>query len=146
MVNSRYSKRINFYLKVWSMSKLTLKLISENFSIHSLAVNSQIPSEVFKAPIYFIAKTFEEISIVLPSHYQLPSDDVESGWSALEVVGPLDFSLTGILSNISSVLAEEKISIFAISTFDTDYILVKNETVKAAISALRLNHYQVITA
>ena len=128
------------------MSKLTLKLISENFSIHSLAVNSQIPSEVFKAPIYFIAKTFEEISIVLPSHYQLPSDDVESGWSALEVVGPLDFSLTGILSNISSVLAEEKISIFAISTFDTDYILVKNETVKAAISALRLNHYQVITA
>ena len=146
MVNSRYSKRINFYLKVWSMSKLTLKLISENFSIHSLAVNSQIPSEVFKAPIYFIAKTFEEISIVLPSHYQLPSDDVESGWSALEVVGPLDFSLTGILSNISSVLAAEKISIFAISTFDTDYILVKNETVKAAISALRLNHYQVITA
>jgi len=127
------------------MSKLTLKLISENFSIHSLPVNSQIPQEIFTAPIYFIAKTFEEISIVLPSKYSLDSDDVETDWQALEVVGPLDFLLTGILSNISSVLADEKISIFAMSTFDTDYILVKSNTVKAAISALRLNHYQVIT-
>lgn len=127
------------------MSKLTLKLNNENFSIHSLMVNSEIPKEVFKAPIYFIAKTYGEISIVLPSSYVLDSDDVETGWQALEVVGPLDFSLTGILSNISSVLADEKISIFAISTFDTDYILVKKNTVNAAISALRLNHYQVIT-
>ncbi|MCJ8320494.1 MAG: ACT domain-containing protein [Colwellia sp.] len=127
------------------MSKLTLKLISENFSIHSLPVNSQIPQEIFSAPIYFIAKTFEEISIVLPSRYTLDSEDVETDWQALEVVGPLDFLLTGILSNISSVLADEKISIFAMSTFDTDYILVKSNTVEAAISALRLNHYQVIT-
>jgi len=127
------------------MSKLTLKLIPENFSIHSLPVNSEIPQEIFSAPIYFIAKTFEEISIVLPSKYTLDSDDVETDWQALEVVGPLDFLLTGILSNISAVLADEKISIFAMSTFDTDYILVKSNTVKAAISALRLNQYQVIT-
>lgn len=127
------------------MSKSTLKLISENFSIHSLAVNSQIPQEIFSAPFYFIAKTFEEISIVLPSKYTIDSDDVETDWQALEVVGPLGFSLTGLLSNISSVLADEKISIFVISTFDTDYILVKSNTVKSAISALRLNHYQVIT-
>ncbi len=127
------------------MSKLTLKLINENFSIHSLSANTEIPKVVFSAPIYFIAKTYDEISIVLPSSYDLDSDDVEADWQSLEVVGPLDFSLTGILSNISSVLADEKISIFAISTFDTDYILVKSNTVEAAISALRLNHYQVIT-
>ena len=64
---------------------------------------------------------------------------------ALEVLGPLDFSLTGILSDIASVLASQKISIFAISTFDTDYILVKRNTVEAAVGVLRLNHYQVIT-
>jgi hypothetical protein len=127
------------------MSKLTLKLIGENFSIHSLAVNSKIPKEIFSAPIYFIAKTYDEISIVLPSHYLLTSDNVEPDWQALEVIGPLDFSLTGILSNISAVLASEKISIFAMSTFDTDYILVKRNTVEAAVAALRLNHYQVIT-
>ena len=126
------------------MSKLTLKLIAENFSIHSLAVNSEIPKLVFSAPIYFIAKTYDEVSIVLPSNYSITSDDVETDWQAIEVVGPLDFSLTGILANISSVLADEKISIFAISTFDTDYILVKSNTVNSAIAALRLNQYQVI--
>lgn len=126
------------------MSQFTLKLLTENFSIHSLPVNAKIPNVVFDEAIFFIAKTYEEISIVLPSHCQLESEDVETDWRALEVVGPLDFSLTGILSNISSVLANDKISIFAISTFDTDYILVKNNTVEAAISALRSNQYRVI--
>jgi len=125
------------------MSKLTLRLMDETFAIHSLAANSEIPEQVFAAKVFFIAKTFEEVSIVLPQHVQLPSDDVEKDWRALEVVGPLDFTLTGILSNISAVLAKEKISIFAISTFDTDYILVKNNTVRAATSALQANNYQI---
>jgi len=60
------------------------------------------------------------------------------------VVGPLDFTMTGILSNISTVLANEKISIFAISTFDTDYILVKEECMNIAIEALRANQYLVM--
>lgn len=126
------------------MAILTLKLLKENFSIHSLAVDSKIPSTVFDAPIYFIAKTFEEVSIVLPSSVDIESEDVEPNWQALEVVGPLDFILTGILSSISTVLANEKISIFAISTFDTDYILVKSNKVNDAITALRNNNFQVI--
>ncbi|RHW77298.1 ACT domain-containing protein [Colwellia sp. RSH04] len=126
------------------MSQLTLRLINEAFAIHSLAKNSDIPAQVFKSDIYFIAKTFDEISIVLPQNIQLNSDDVERDWQALEVVGPLDFTLTGILSNISTVLANEKISIFAMSTFDTDYILVKEAKIKAAIEALRANQYQVL--
>ena len=94
--------------------------------------------------IYFIAKTYEEVSIVLPESVKIASDDVEPDWQAFEVVGPLDFLLTGILSSISSVLAKEKISIFAISTFDTDYILVKSNKVAEAITALRSNNYQII--
>lgn len=125
-------------------TKLTLQLLDEQFSIHSLPVSSKVPEKVFGADIYFIAKTYEEVSIVLPSSITIESDDVESGWRALEVVGPLGFSLTGILSNISTVLANEKISIFAISTFDTDYILVKEKTVKLAVAALSANQYQVI--
>jgi hypothetical protein len=143
-VKSRYSV-LSFFKYARLMSKLTLKLIRDTFSIHSLAVNSDIPKEVFSAPIYFIAKTYDELSIVLPSHYCIGSDNVETDWQALEVVGPLEFSLTGILSNISSVLAGENISIFAVSTFDTDYILVKSNTINSAITALRLNHYQVLT-
>jgi len=126
------------------MSKLTLQLMDEAFAIHSLAVNSTIPTEVFEAPVYFIAKTYEEISIVVPEEFEIDSDEVEPDWRALEVVGPLGFSLTGILSNISAVLADRKISIFAISTFDTDYILVKSDKISEAITALRENNYQVI--
>lgn len=126
------------------MATLTLKLLKENFSIHSLAVDSLIPAAVFDAPIYFIGKTFDEVSIVLPSKIKIESEDVEPDWQALEVVGPLDFILTGILSSISTVLANEKISIFAISTFDTDYILVKSNKVNDAIAALRNNNFQVI--
>ncbi len=127
------------------MTKLTLKLLEETFAIHSLPVNSQVPKAVFDANIYFIAKTFEEISIVLPESVSIASDEVEPNWQAFEVVGPLGFLLTGILSSISTVLAKENISIFAISTFDTDYILVKSNTVAEAITTLRSNNYQIIS-
>lgn len=126
------------------MSKLTLQILAETFSIHSLPAQSTIPEQVFKANVYFIGKTNDEISIVLPEHIAIKSDDKEPNWKALEVVGPLGFSLTGILSNISGVLASEKISIFAISTFDTDYILVKSSKISSAVKALQSNDYQVL--
>lgn len=126
------------------MTALALKIHNEDFSIHRLNIDSKIPNSVFNAPIYFVAKTYEEISIVLPSNIELKSDKCETDWKAYEVVGPLDFSLTGILSNIASVLANEKISIFAISTFDTDYILVKSNTLQQATLALRNNNFEVI--
>lgn len=99
---------------------------------------------LFNAPIFFLAKTYDEISIVIPEHIEIDSEEVELGWQAFEVVRPLDFSLTGIMSNISTVLANEKISIFAISTFDTDYILVKSDKFEAAKAALIKQNYQVI--
>ncbi len=126
------------------MTRFTLRLIDDRFAIHSLPKNTEIPRQVFDSYMYFIAKTFDEISIVLPQEVGLVSDDIEPDWQALEVVGPLDFTLTGILSNIATVLANEKISIFAMSTFDTDYILVKEDTMKAAVEALRANQYQVL--
>ncbi len=126
------------------MSTLTLKLLDDDFSIYSLAADSKIPPQVFDASVYFIGKTFEEISIVLPSNIKLESEDVEPDWKALEVVGPLDFILTGILSSILTVLADKKISVFAVSTFDTDYILVKSNKINDAITALLNNNYQII--
>ncbi|WP_286232581.1 ACT domain-containing protein [Thalassotalea sediminis] len=126
------------------MATLTLKRLNEVFTIHSFPANCEIPPAVFQQNIYFIAKTYEEVSVVVPNDLPLNSEDCETDWKALEVVGPLDFSLTGILSNISSVLAKEKISIFAISTFDTDYILVKSNKLEASITALTNNNYLVI--
>ena len=126
------------------MSILTLRRLSETFSIHSLRRESSIPDAVFNAPIFFLAKTYDEISIVLPENIEIDSEEAEHGWQAFEVVGPLDFTLTGIMSNISTVLANENISIFAISTFDTDYVLVKSDKFEAAKTALINHNYQVI--
>ncbi|GLX81032.1 ACT domain-containing protein [Thalassotalea eurytherma] len=126
------------------MSKLTLRLTKDVMAIHSLPAKSKIPEQVFNAPIYFLANTPQEVSIVLPSNITIESDDIEDDWRMFEVVGPLAFSLTGILSNISTVLANEKISIFAISTFDTDHILVKSNKIEHAKTALLANGYDII--
>lgn len=85
----------------------------------------------------FIGKTDEENSLVCQTE-NVPENVVvrDDGWKAFRVQGTLDFSLIGILSNISSVLADNKIGIFAISTYNTDYILVKAENYNRALATL----------
>lgn len=127
------------------MGHQTLELLRHGFTIHSFSPNTPIPKLVYDSDIFFIAKTREELSIVCPSSLKLDSEECETGWAAFEVIGPLGFSMTGILSNISGVLAKAKISIFAISTFDTDYILVKQEEVNRAIGELQQSQYKIIS-
>ena len=127
------------------MPKQTLQLIDEHFTVHSFPPTSPVPQTVLESNIYFIGKTADELSIVCASDIVLDSEEAEPGWRAFEVLGPLGFSLTGILSNISGVLAAADISIFAISTFDTDYILVKQTNVKLAQQVLIKDSYKVLT-
>lgn len=124
--------------------RMTLALHQELFCIHSLERQAAIPSQVFEQAIYFISKTKEELSIVVPSTLKFDSLESEDNWRCLEVLGPLGFSMTGIMARISTTLAQADISIFAISTFDTDYILVKNDKINAAINALKSQSYMVI--
>ncbi len=123
---------------------LTLKLLTSSFDIYRLPATSPLPQQIFTADYYFIGKTQEELSLVVPQAITIESDKVEKDWQALMIVGPLDFSLTGILSKITSKLAEENISIFALSTFDTDFILVKSDKITRAIKVLQKNHYKII--
>ena len=127
------------------MPKQTLQILTETFSVHSFDHDQAVPEIIFSSPIYFISKTYDELSVVCPSSIKLDSLEHEDNWVAFEVLGPLGFSLTGILSNISGVLAAAKISIFAVSTFDTDYILVKKDSVDTAIKELRSDGYRVLT-
>jgi len=121
--------------------KLNLNILEGLFTIHRLSPNNEIPKQVYKGQFYSISKTNEEISVVCSSSVILNSEKSETGWSCIKVIGPLDFSLTGILSDISVILAKAKISIFAISTFDTDYILVKSEKLQVAKKALKQAKY-----
>ena len=88
-------------------------------------------------PFVFTGSTDEEKSLVCPTAI-VPQNTVErdDGWKALRVIGVLDFSLIGILARISSVLAENRIGIFAVSTFNTDYIFVKKNDFDKSVKAL----------
>jgi uncharacterized protein len=107
----------------------TLRELPGFFSVLSLPPTEPVPNWVNKSAFYWIGKTKDELSIVCDSKV-IPPDDFkrEDNWKCLMVLGPLDFSLTGVLASIAQPLAEAKISIFAISTFETDYILLKADT------------------
>ncbi len=81
-------------------------------------------------------QTTDELSPVCPEHLAVQSEKSNPDWKCFRVAGPLDFKFTGILAGIADILAEEQISIFATSTFDTDYILIKKRNLTTAVSAL----------
>jgi hypothetical protein len=121
---------------------MKLEVINIEFSICKLRNISGVD---FDDKFLFIGKTDEELSLVCDSAH-VPKDCLErvDGWKAFRIVGILDFSLTGILSKISSILAEKRIGIFAVSTFNTDYILVKKEDLQKAVAALESEGYSFI--
>jgi hypothetical protein len=123
--------------------KLNLTLLENKFGVCRLEENSPIPDWAESKVFSSITRTTEELSIVCPEE-NVPSGIIcEKDWRCLKVEGPLDFSLIGILACISNILAEEKISIFVISTYNTDYILVREADVRAAIEKLSANGYEI---
>jgi hypothetical protein len=123
---------------------LAMKLLDEKFAVCRLDKGASVPEWALKSSFYSVTKTSDELSVVC-SEDAVPSGvKCESGWRILKVLGPLDFSLIGIISSISSVLADRKISIFAVSTYDTDYILVKDSYIGEAVSALTEKGYEII--
>lgn len=115
---------------------LTLQIVPGRFSIHRLTPDEALPAAALASPLFSMTRTDEELSIVCAEEISLDSFRCEAGWSGIKVVGPLDFGLTGILADLSGLLAEAGISLFAISTFDTDYILVKSDQLASAVASL----------
>ncbi len=115
---------------------MNLQIVEGSFSICRLNIESPNPVWALSGVFYSITKTSDELSIVCESK-NIPNDiKAEIGWGLIKVQGPLDFGLSGILASLANPLAVEKISIFAISTFDTDYIMVKEANLQKAKSTL----------
>ena len=113
------------------------------FAIVRLESNAPLPSWVSNEPFISITRTDEELSIVC-GESMVPLDaKAERGWRALKVEGPIDFALTGVLSALLAPLAEAKISIFAISTYDTDYVLVREGSFARACEVLSPAGYEI---
>ncbi len=123
---------------------MQLKVLDNKLKVVKMKADNTIPEIVFNKKFYSITKTNEELSIVVDEDVNIQGEIVEYNWRAIKIVGMLDFSLIGILSKISTILAKDKISIFAISTYNTDYILVKEERLQNAIDALKKNEYEFI--
>jgi len=118
-------------------TNLTLSLLPDNYSICRLGPEADIPPWALAGDFFSITRTEEELSLVC-SHEVVPDGvQCEKGWRCIMVVGPLDFSMTGILASLTASLAVAGISVFAISTFDTDYFLVKADNLKRAILKLQ---------
>lgn len=116
---------------------LTLSIMPISLAVIRLDASSHIPSWAIDGDGFFsVTKTRDELSVVCPED-KVPHDvQVEKGWGCLKVEGPLDFGMTGILSSLIQPLAEAKISIFAISTYDTDYLMIKNENLQRVVAIL----------
>lgn len=121
---------------------MDIKKIEYNFTICKVTDFSMVN---FENKYCFIGKTDEENSLVCITEH-VPDNIIkrDDGWKAFRIQGTLDFSLIGILSKISSLLAENSIGIFAVSTFNTDYILVKSENFKKALEVLSKNDYHIV--
>ena len=116
---------------------VTLRVLDGELAVCRLPADAPAPPIPAGAALFAVTRTRDELSIVCPRAAAPADAEVEPGWRALGVAGPLDFGLTGILTSLATPLAAARISIFAISTYDTDYVLVRDSALPAAIDALR---------
>ena len=121
---------------------MKIQVLATEYAVCKLEDYSQLD---LKMPFCFIGKTDEENSLVCPRDI-VPANVIarEDGWRALRIVGTLDFALVGILADIARVLANKGISIFALSTYNTDYVLIKSEKLQDAVKALISAGYEMV--
>jgi hypothetical protein len=114
-----------------------LDLLPGRLAICRLPPDAPLPVWAAAAPFTSVTRTAYELSVVCTEAVAPEGAECDAGWRIFQVRGPLDFSLTGILAAIAGPLADAGASIFAISTFDTDYVMVKEEKLAQAVDALR---------
>ncbi|MBN1857563.1 MAG: ACT domain-containing protein [Dehalococcoidia bacterium] len=124
-------------------SKRKLGLLPDVYAACRLANDVPVPDWATRGPFSSITRTAHELSVVCPEAGVPEGVKKEGGWKVLMVQGPLDFSLTGVLASLTGPLAREGISVFALSTYDTDYLLVKKEQLEKAVQVLRVDGYDV---
>ena len=122
---------------------LQLHVLSETFAICRLPNDELMPGWAVAGRFYSITRTDDELSIVCPESNVPQSVTCERGWRCMKIDGPLDFSLTGVLASLAGPLADAKVSIFALSTYDTDYLLVRAADLGDATAVLRRNGHEV---
>jgi uncharacterized protein len=113
-----------------------LKLLSETFAVCRFAPQTFLEGLIPPSGFFALTRTEDELSLVVEESFMQPDWKAELNWRGLKVLGPLDFSLIGILSSLAQPLKAAGVSIFAVSTYDTDYLFVKEDKLPEALKAL----------
>jgi uncharacterized protein len=119
-----------------STRRFDLTLLPERFAISRLAADAAIPNWATQGSFFSVTRTGDELSVVCELSHVPVGVQSQAGWRVMKVHGPFVLSEIGVLSALATPLAKAKISLFAVSTFDTDYLLVAAATLSAAVAAL----------
>ena len=125
---------------------LTLAILPDPLAICRLSPAEDVPEWAMIGEFVSITHTGDELSIVCAEEYVPPDVKADRDWRALKVDGPLDLAMTGVLAALANPLAEAQINLFAVSTFDTDYLLVKGHHLIRACEVLRQSGHGIISA
>jgi len=123
--------------------KLNLTLLRGKFAIAQLPPDAAIPAWISQSSFFSISRSAEELSIICEADIVPDNIKQELDWRALRVQGPIAFEQVGVLANLSTTLADGAISIFSVSTFDTDYMLVKQPDIPAALKLLEAKGHTI---
>jgi uncharacterized protein len=115
---------------------LKYRVLTEQLAVCRLASDAAFPAWALEGGLWGVVRTRDELSIVCSESRAPEGAIAERGWVALKLEGPFPFSMTGVLASFLQPLAEAEIPIFAISTFDTDYVLIKRQNLEQAVVAL----------
>lgn len=122
--------------------------LSGEYAVARAAPETQVPATLFAGAglgsgLVSVTRTADELSLVAPANALAGFPRVEAGWCAFRVAGTLDFAMTGVLADLAGALAQAGVSLFAVSTWDTDYVLVKQAKADAAAAAWRAAGHEV---
>ena len=126
------------------LKKLSLKILPDRMAVCRFEPAAPLPDWIGESGFYSITRTEAELTIVCPETRLAPGATRETGWRCFKVLGPLDFSEIGIIFSLTRPLAKNGVSVFVISTFDTDYFMVKEKDLAKAIDALTAEGHEII--
>lgn len=130
------------------MKRLIVDVRPGDYSVTRLAPDAPVPSGLLDLTgvLVSVTRTPDEVSVIAPASFPLGGGSSEKGWRLLTVRGPLEFTLTGIMAALAGELAAAGVSLFALSTYDTDHLLVKQADLDRAVTALRASGHELVVA
>lgn len=123
---------------------MKLEVMNKNYSLYRFDENREVPRSIYQSSFFSVTKTDTELSIICDSDIDISCTCSQSDLRSIRVVGPLGFNVTGVIKSISDTLAKNDISFFAISTFETDYIIIKGDVFSKTVDSLISDGFEFI--